>query len=133
MFIDKTPEELTTIFVNNLLITNRGFNYYVDWKNMEGYSQYLVEIHALDVLVRCKDDDLFKARFADLVDKLPKTILLFPFLFGLAKEERKKLNKGKSKLTIIQDEIDGADNLTYAFPSSVTSLTTEQIEIYYNF
>ena len=37
MFIEKTPEELTTIFVNNLLITNRGFNYYVDWKNMEGY------------------------------------------------------------------------------------------------
>ena len=133
MFIDKTPEELTTIFVNNLLITNRGFNYYVDWKNVEGYSQYLVEIHALDVLVGCRDDDEFKARFADLVNKLPKTILLFPFLFGLAKEERKKLNKGKNKLTIIQDEIDGADNLTYAFPSSITTLTSEQIDTYYNF
>ena len=133
MFIDKSPEELTSIFVSNLLTTNRGFNYYVDWNNVEGYEQYLVEIHALDVLVGCESDTEFKSRFEDLLAKLPKTILLFPFLFGLAKEERKKLNKGKHKLTIIQDEIDSADKLTYSFPANITALTKEQIDIYYDF
>ena len=133
MFTDKTPEELTKIFANNLLTTNRGFNYYVDWNNVEGYENYLIEIHALDILVGCKGDSEFKCHFDDLLAKLPKTILLFPFLFGLAKEERKKLNRGTSKLTIIQEEIDGEDFLTYSFPSNITSLTQEQIDIYYNF
>jgi len=133
MFIDKSPEELTSIFVNNLLTTNRGFNYFVDWNNVKGYEQYLVEIHALDVLVGCESDTEFKRRFEDLLTKLPKTILLFPYLFGLAKEERKKLNKGKNKLTIIQDEIDSADKLTYSFPENITTLTKEQINIYYDF
>lgn len=133
MFTDKKPEELTKIFVNNLLITNRGFNYYVDWNNVEGYEQYLVEIHALDVLIGCKEDGEFKGRFENLLTKLPKTILLFPFLFGLAKVERKKLNRGTSKLTIIQEEIDGEDFLTYSFPSNISSLTQEQIDVYYNF
>lgn len=133
MFTDKTPEELTKIFANNLLTTNRGFNYYVDWNNVEGYENYLVEIHALDILVGCKDDGEFKRHFDDLLTKLPKTILLFPFLFGLAKDERKKLNRGSSKLTIIQEEIDGEDFLTYTFPSNITTLTQEQIDVYYNF
>lgn len=133
MFTDKTPEELTTIFVDNLLTTNRGFNYYVDWKNVDGFQEFLVEIHALDILIGCTDDTEFKRRFFDLVSKLPKTILLFPFLFGLAKDEREKLFKGRHELTVVVDEIDSPDNLTYSFPKRLGNLSNEQIQYYFNF
>lgn len=132
-FLTKTADELTSIFVKHLLITNRAFNYYVDWSNVDGFEDYLVEIHALDVLIGCKDDNEFKERFESLLKKLPQTILLFPFLFGLAKAERRNLNRGRDRLTIIQDKIDGDDNLTYDFPCDITALTDKQIESYYDF
>ena len=133
IYIGKTSEELTKVFIDNLLVTNRGYNYYVKWANVIGYEKYLIEIHAMDILIGCKDDSLFRQRFDELLHKLPNTILLFPFLFGLAKAERTKLNGGKYKLTVIQDEIDSADNFSYAFPSKVTTLTDNDIQVYYDF
>ncbi|MCQ2345383.1 MAG: type II restriction endonuclease [Paludibacteraceae bacterium] len=132
-YLTKSPDELTNIFVANLLQTNRGFNYYVDWENICGYQQYDIEIHALDVLIGVKDDEAFKSQYLKLVTKLPQTILLFPFLFGLSKKERNDLAKGKDQLTIIQDAIDEEDNLTYSFPHSIQALTNDQAQFYYDF
>ena len=33
MYKDMSIEELSEKFVNNLVETNRGFNFYVDWNN----------------------------------------------------------------------------------------------------
>lgn len=132
MFIDKTPSERIEIFTQNLLPTNRGFNYYVDWSNVGGYDHLLVEIHAIDVLIAASDDD-FYSKFKILLQRLPTTTALFPLLFGLAKEERKKLHKGKNALLIIQDEIDSADNLEFRFPLKAEALTDEDIDNYYLF
>lgn len=133
MYLNQSSDALVKLFVEHLLPTNRGFNYYVDWKNVDGFQEFLVEIHALDILIGCRDDDEFGRRFFDLVSKLPKTVLLFPFLFGLAKDERDKLYNGKHKLTVVIDEIDSPDNLTYAFPKRIGNLSNEQIQYYYNF
>lgn len=131
-FLNKSSEELVKIFTDNMLLTNRGFNYYVDWSNVDGYKDFLVEIHAMDILIGCKDDN-FKYNFITLVTKLPNVVLLFPFLFGLAKSEREKLYKDKGKLTIIQDELDSADHLVYSFSKKMNLLDEKNIEIYYDF
>lgn len=133
MFLDKTPEELSLIFTQNLLPTNRGFNYYVDWSNISGFNDLLVEIHAIDILVGKKDDSVFKDAFKTLLQRLPSTIKLFPLLFGLAKEERKMLKKHTNKLRIIQEQIDSNDYLEYAFALDGNLLTDEQIASYYDF
>lgn len=127
--------ELKKIFVDNLLSTNRGFNYYVDWKNISGFNEYSIEINAIDVLIGCKDDNTFQKQFFALLEKLPSTILLFPFLFGLAKVERKAIYNNKCNLTIISEEIDSPNNTSYNFSLEATkkSLTKKQIEIYYDF
>lgn len=121
------------LFCKTLLQTNRGFNYYVNWDNIKGYEKYSIEIHAIDTLIKIEDDTKFESEFKKLLKKLPTTTLLFPFLFGLAKVDREKLNKGKSELTIIQDEIDEADSLDYTFKSDVNKLQDEEIEKYYGF
>ncbi len=90
------PQERVKVFTENALYTNRGFNYYVDWANIDGYQEFQVEIHALDILIRCSDE-VFYEKFSELIIKLPSVILLFPYLFGLAKSERENLYKGKEK------------------------------------
>lgn len=131
-FLNKNFEDLAKIFTDNILSTNRGFNYYVDWTNVDGYKEFLVEIHAMDILIGCKDDD-FKNKFVLLISKLPNVVLLFPFLFGLAKSEREQLYRRKIKLTIIQDELDSADHLVYSFSKGISQLDEKNIEIYYDF
>lgn len=131
-FLNIKTEELVNLFTGNILTTNRGFNYYVDWTNIDGYQEFLVEIHAMDILIHC-NDDTFADKFYTLVKKLPTVTLLFPYLFGLAKNERDKLYKGKDKLIIIQDELDKADHLIYSFPKSLKQLSDEDIKTYYDF
>lgn len=131
-FLNIQPEELVKIFTTNILSTNRGFNYYVDWSNIDGYQEFFVEIHAMDVLIRCNENS-FAEKFYTLVRKLPSVTLLFPYLFGLAKNERDKLYKGKDKLIIIQDELDKADHLIYSFPKTLNHFSEKDIDMYYDF
>ncbi len=131
-YLNIKPEELEKLFTGNLLATNRGFNYYVDWTNIDGYQEFLVEIHAMDILIRC-DDDSFEDKFYTLVKKLPTVILLLPYLFGLAKNEREILYKDNGKLVVIQDELDKEDHLVYSFSKALNKLSDEDIETYYGF
>ena len=131
-FCCQKSDDLVKVFTDNILSTNRGFNYYVDWTNIDGYKDFLVEIHAMDILIGCKESDC-KDNFFTLVSKLPNVVLLFPFLFGLAKNEREQLYKGKNKLTIIQDELDCADHLVYSFSKGINLSDEKSIETYYDF
>lgn len=36
------PQERVKIFTDNVLYTNRGFNYYVDWTNIDGYQEFQI-------------------------------------------------------------------------------------------
>ncbi len=132
-FLEQNTETLVRVFTGNMLSTNRGFNYYVDWANVDGYREFMVEIHAMDVLIGCKDDAAFEARFMDLVSKLPGVVLLFPFLFGLAKGDRERLYRGKDSLTVIQDNLDDADHLTYSFSRKMPPPRGEALKEYYDF
>ena len=49
MQIEKDINKLADLFESNLLDTNRGYNYYIDWSNIDGYKKYEIEIHAMDV------------------------------------------------------------------------------------
>ncbi len=127
------PKDRLKIFTENVLYTNRGFNYYVDWSNIDGYQEFLVEIHALDILIHCSDE-LFYDKFSELIIKLPSVILLFPYLFGLAKSERENLYKGKENLILIQQELDKNDYLEFKFSkTAVKNFSKDSIKEYYDF
>ena len=44
MQIEKDINKLADLFESNLLDTNRGYNYYIDWSNIDGYKKYEIEI-----------------------------------------------------------------------------------------
>lgn len=132
-FLSVQPQERVKLFTDNVLYTNRGFNYYVDWTNIDGYQEFQVEIYALDVLIRCKDE-LFYEKFSNLITKLPSVILLFPYLLGLAKCEREKLYKGRENLILIQEELDKNDYLEFKFSkTAIKDLKKDDIKAYYDF
>lgn len=131
-FLDNSLSSLFSLFVENLMPTNRGFNYFVDWNNIKGYEDFLPEIHALDVLIGC-DDSLFRRRFYNLLYKFPSVVQLFPFLFGLSKKERKDLYGGKAELCLIRGTFEGADYVNYSFFSFKTIMSENEIDFYYDF
>ena len=132
-YLSVNPKERVKLFTDNVLYTNRGFNYYVDWTNIDGYQEFQVEIHALDVLIRCNDEVFYK-KFSDLIIKLPTVILLFPYLFGLAKSEREKLYKGRENLILIQEELEKNDYLEFKFSkTAIKELKEDDIKTYYDF
>ena len=56
-------------FINGLLDTNRGYNYYVNWDNINEYDKYKVELSAMDVLIRVQQNT-FKEEFINLLSKV---------------------------------------------------------------
>ncbi len=133
MFLDKEQNELVKEFEKQLLETNRGFNYYVDWDNISGYDEFSVEIHALDVLIGKNDNELFE-EFKKLLKKLPSVIEIFPYLFALAKKEANEVRTNKT-LKIIGNAIDSDDFMTYSFNSQKLSnpISDKEILNYYGF
>ncbi len=122
-------------FVSNLLDTNRGFNYYVNWDNLSDYKRITIELSAMDCLIKLTDDAVFKTQFYELLNKLPSVILTFPYLFALSKAERNFLLKSSNnKLKIIGSELDSDDFQTYSFSKNDTlNMTSENLDKYYNF
>jgi type II restriction enzyme len=131
MYIDMDSEMLAKHFSENLLYTNRGYNYYVDWENISGYDDFSIELNAMNVLIKCQD---FYNTFCELLKKLPSVILVFPYLISLAKAERQALWKGKT-LMVIGSEIDSDDFQEYCFSISniKKGLSESQINNFYNF
>lgn len=128
-YLKLTKEELTKKFVENLLVTNRGFNFYVNWDNIDFYKNFDIELHAMNSLVRCED---FDSTFKKLLKKLPTVVATFPYLFALSKSEREVIWKGKEKLIVVNTDIGKEDNLEYIFSIKhlEKGLNDEQIEEY---
>ena len=132
MYLEMDYDKLSEIFVNNLLETNRGFDFYVNWKNAEAYKDFEIELNAMNVLVRTEN---IKDKFYDLAKKLPTFIATFPLLFALSKNERNEVWTGKNLLSIVGDEIGNEENLKYEFEVEKLKkgLTDEEIGQYYYF
>ena len=125
MYLEMGKDELAKQFEENLLDTNRGYNYYVDWSNISGYDKYSIEIHAMDVLINCKEED-FYCKFRELLEKLPNVIEVFPYLFALAKKN--------GELKIIGTEIDSENFETFNFNGKrLKENFCEEVLGYYNF
>lgn len=132
MYLEKNYDELAEIFANNLLVTNRGFNFYVNWENTKSYSKFEVELNAMNVLVKT---DNIKERFFELVEKVPTVIATFPLLFALSKGERNNVWSGKNLLEVAGIEIGNDENLEYSFEVEKLKhgLNQDEIEKYYYF
>ena len=133
MFLEMSKKEFTTRFEEGLLNTNRGYNYYVDWTNILGLKTYQIEIHALDILIRCEESD-FKNRFTELIQKLPNVIEVFPYLFALSKAERDSVVRNGT-LKILGSEIDSDDYGIFNFNGEnlAKNCSQEKIDEYYHF
>ena len=127
MYIEKTIEEKINIFEDKLLNTNRGFNFYIEWANLEKLNKYEIELNAIDTLIGKKED--FDEKFKELLEKLPKTVELFPFLFALSKKERKEVITENNYLDIIGIELDSPDLQRYNFYGN-RYLSGEEIDKY---
>ncbi|MGI5839762.1 MAG: DpnII family type II restriction endonuclease [bacterium] len=134
MFVNLSTQDKVKMFERDLLETNRGFNYYVDWSNIDGYQPYLIEFHAMDALIGLDNNRMYKT-FQDLVRKLPTVVATFPYLFALAKADRKEVWRGGTNLKIIGSEIDSEDFQEYSFAEMIirNGLGDDQIERYYDF
>ncbi len=132
-YINKTTDELIEIFEENLLETNRGFNFYIDWDNIAGLDDYIIEFHSMDALINCHEN--FDNMFLNLLQKVPTVIKTFPFLFALAKAERDKMISGKTDLKVIGSEIDSEDvqEFSFKYTSDMNGLTIEQRYRYLDF
>lgn len=121
-------------FIGSLLDTNRGYNYYVDWENAKDYEKYIIELSALDCLIRIEQDK-FKDMFVELLKKVPTVILTFPYLFALSKAERVSLNRSNAnQLKLVGTELDSEDFQEYSFSVEDTkNMTISKINEYYNF
>lgn len=56
-------------FVKTLLVTNRDYDFFVNWDKATIVENYSVELHALDSLIKCNN---FKTAFYDLLKKNSK-------------------------------------------------------------
>ncbi len=124
--------ELIEMFVNNLVETNRGFSFYVNWNNVKAYEEFDVELNAMNVLIRAEN---IKQKFYELAQKLPSFIATFPLLFALSKKEREENWQGDCTLSIVNTNVGENDYLRYSFSKEIFThkLTDEQIENYYDF
>lgn len=132
MYKNMSTDELSELFVDNLVATNRGFNFYVNWNNALDYRQFEIELNAMNVLIK---NDNIHDKFLELVKKIPTVVATFPLLFALSKGERKDVWKGKNDLKVVNEELDEDDFYSYDFNVSNigSGLSDEAIEIYYIF
>ncbi len=132
MYKEMSIEELSEKFVNNLVETNRGFNFYVDWNNVMDYKQFEIELNALNVLIKCEN---IHDKFVELIKKVPTVVATFPLLFALSKVERKNVWKGKNELKVVNEDLKENDFYSYNFDIQLikNNISDENIEIYYTF
>ena len=106
-YLDLSKDELLNVFIENLLETNRAFNYYVDWRNASAYSHLDIELNAMNTLIRSSD---FDNKFRQLLKKIPTVVATFPYLFALARSEREKVWSGRENLIVVNNYIDRGEN-----------------------
>ena len=128
-YFDLSIDEKKEIFTTNLVATNRGFNFYVDWENAQSYRDFEIELNALNTLINVENDK-FKFKFQALLMKLPSVVKVFPLLFALSKKERENIWKGKDILHILEDVNLDKNALEYDF-NNEKKLLNEDIEKYY--
>lgn len=127
---DMDIEQISELFVKNLVETNRGFEFYVNWDNVQDYKDLEIELNAMNVLIKSED---IESTFYKLAKKLPTFIATFPLLFALSRSEREDVWYGKKDLKIVNEKLDGDDNFVYRFEIEKlkNGLSDEQISEYY--
>ena len=130
MYREKSESDLIKIFVENILTTNRGYNFYVNWNNALAFKEYEIELHAMDVLIKNKD---FDNSFITLLQKLPTVINTFPLLFALSKIEREELWKNKKELEIASSISKTSENFNFSKLNSSKPLSITEIKKYLTF
>lgn len=128
-YLELSKAELTNKFVEKLLITNRAFNFYVNWDNAEAYKDFEIELHAMNVLIKANN---FNETFKKLLKKIPTVVAAFPFLYALSKTEREDIWKGKEEMVVVNNSIGKENNLEYNFSLShlEKGLSDSQIDDY---
>lgn len=132
MYLKLDRESLVHEFVKNLAVTNRGYNFYVNWNNARDFEEYRIELNAMNALIHNND---FDEEFKRLLNKLPSVVYTFPMLFALSRAERVKLKAKGNKLIVVnsldEDELNDEFDFSVRGPKAV--FTDKEIEKYLEF
>jgi hypothetical protein len=129
MYLELNKSDLAKTFVSNLLYTNRGFSFYVNWNNAECYKQFIIELNAMNCLIK---NNNFDNQFRSLLQMLPSVVATFPLLFALSKGERESFWNGNDKLVIVNSQMEHEDDMSFSFNIERLkgNLTNTEIEQY---
>ncbi len=133
MYLEKDINELSQLFVDNILETNRSFDVYVDWTNAtkNNFDEFNIELNAMNCLIK----NASKEQFEKLFNKLPTIVCAFPLLIAIAKRDRENIIKGKENLVIIDKNNDSKDFLRYDLSLNYlqSNEAKNQVNLYYEF
>ncbi|WP_051789143.1 DpnII family type II restriction endonuclease [Mycoplasma buteonis] len=115
------------IFSKNLLISNRQYDFFVNWDNIENLNNFKVEISALNSLIGSNN---IEKDFTNLLLKLPSVITVFPLILALSKSERNNLISKHQTLEIVNFENFEIKEYSFYFKDV---LTDKEIKNYYEF
>lgn len=119
-FIDKSEDEIVSSFLEDLVSTNRGHNFLVDWDKISNYMEkYKVELNILNSIIGSKN---FEQELKEILRKYPEVLKVIPIL--VATRDR--------RFQLIQNFIDGENNIIeYNFKKR--DLSDEEINKIINF
>lgn len=94
-------EKLLKKFTQTILITNRDYNFYINWNNVKDYENYLVEINIMNQLIK---NNNFDNKFREILLKHPNILKIFPLLIAICKNDRNEYISGKDNLRVLIDQ-----------------------------
>ncbi|WGI36786.1 DpnII family type II restriction endonuclease [Mesomycoplasma lagogenitalium] len=116
-------DEKLKLFIHTLLETNRDYDFYINWNNIDYYNEFKQELEWLNILI--KNDD-FDNQFSILLKNKPSIVKTFPLLFALGKKERDELVKKSKKFKLINSD----DEFYFSENLENSTLTEKQISKY---
>lgn len=116
-------DKVVNTFINNLLPTNRSYNFFVDWEKIRNkVNKHKYELNLLNSLVGSND---LQKDFKNLLKEYPEVVNAFPILIALRGD----------KIPVIEDFSEKNTNIEkYNFSREKgKSLSQEEIKEYYEF
>lgn len=85
-----TPSDIVDEFINTLIDTNRGYNFFVDWDKIKSnVEKYKIELNILNSLIGSKN---FEKELYNLIFKYPEIVPVIPILIAVRELEFKVMN-----------------------------------------
>ncbi len=113
----KSIDEYKEDFLDNLLITNHNFDFFVDWEKIYGkLRENIIEISILNSLNKVPNDEI-ESHFRELITLYPEVVPILPSILAIRYENKKnrivEIFDGEFKEFDFDDETYNVDDIVY--------------------